>query len=238
MRKYITTKQVLIDRILHESVFISQSYEYFVNNNENHFLVRSIYNNFDYLEFDNGMIMFEFDDNSPLIKYEDLFDVTDNDKFSIDSIYNGYVKQSNLILEGADGSGKTTISRSLALDYGILSQDRNVKGITKHISNNISIDVRYDIIKRFIAQNQDKEIFFLYLSNVEEMIKRVFTRDRVSEYDLHALESREKYIKLGIMFQNEFSNFHLYDVFGKTLQEELDYIISFVDDKPKGLVRK
>lgn len=235
MSKYLTTKQVLIDRILHESIFVNQVFDYSFVDGRYHYTVIDTYNTCKYFQLDNGLSFFEIAHDSPLLMYNDLFDISFNERYTLENMYSGFVVNGDVIIEGTDGTGKSSISKILALDYGILCEDRNVKGISKHISNDISMQIRMEIIAGFLESSIEKEIVILILSDLDELKKRIYARERVSEYDKMALESQKKYIIIFNELIKKYSNVHLFDTFGKSIEETKDYVLSLVKTKPKDI---
>ena len=87
-------------------------------------------------------------------------------------------------------------NKQVLLEDGIISYDRNVPMISRHISNDISMDVRYRIIRNYI-ESTSFNIFILYASNEIELPERITKKSRISEYDSKAVDTNNKYIYIG-----------------------------------------
>jgi len=110
-------------------------------------------------------------------------EVTDNIKFKNANIINGSVTDSNTYLEGTDGVGKTTIIKKL-LNEGIICYDRDF-GISNYMLKGISLSERIARYSIYL-KNVDHNIVFLVNNDKNEIMRRVYSRSNISEFDRDA----------------------------------------------------
>ena len=128
-------------------------------------------------------------DNDSLEDYillKSFIEVTGNPKYENRNIINGSIKKSNVIIEGTDAVGKTTTISNLLAD-GIICQDRCEEVISKNMLFDISNEKRADeIYNEYFSKSNDKIIIFLANFDEKELMRRVTSRSKISEFDLEA----------------------------------------------------
>ena len=118
-----------------------------------------------------------------IIKVSNLYDQ--------ENITNGLIKVTNYILEGTDGIGKTTAIEGL-LNDGIVCFDRNIDVICKYMLFDVPMEKRIIEYKKYLEKTEDK-ILFLVNIDEEELRRRIYSRDVVSEFDKYAVEYNRMY---------------------------------------------
>lgn len=146
----------------------------------------------DYFYKPHEFIMVEVSsDTEDLEKYqnpETLIEVTENPIFQNKNIANGSIQKSNIIIEGTDGVGKTTVIKNL-LKEGIICQDRCEDVISKNMLFDISMEKRAkEIEEKYFSKNQETMIVFLINLDKQELQRRINSREKISEFDLEAYE--------------------------------------------------
>lgn len=127
-----------------------------------------------------------------------------------------------IILEGTDAVGKTSTINELKKD-NILCMDRSRDMISKYMLFEYSLEFRalkyYEYLK-----NNDCMIIFLVNNDKEELMRRVYSRDKISDFDLDAYEYnllyQETYDYMSKRNMLEGKLF-LVDVTGLTLDEQV-----------------
>ena len=95
-----------------------------------------------------------------------------------------------IILEGTDAVGKTT-AISLLSREGIIAEDRSRDVISKYMLFDVDMATRVKKYKEFLDSN-DVIVIFMVNHNDAEIMRRVYSRPKVSEFDKLA----DKYNKL------------------------------------------
>lgn len=170
--------------------------------------------------------LFFISDKSTIKKHPDFIDVTSNELYNIKNIIGGSLKNTNIIIEGADGTGKSTLVNELA-QMGYLCQDRAVYNITQSIREYIPKDKRLKDIKSFLVTNADKKVVFLYLSCEEELKRRIFSRKEVTEYDKKAIVFQRLYLDTYDSLKS-CENLYSIDVLNKTPKQLADEVIKLI----------
>ena len=114
-----------------------------------------------------------------------------NDIFSKESIVNGNIQVTNFILEGTDGIGKSTSIEKL-LNEGIACLDRNLDVICKYMLFDVPMEKRIEEYKKYLESTKDR-ILFLVNMDAEELRRRIYSRDVVTEFDKYAVEYNQMY---------------------------------------------
>lgn len=115
-----------------------------------------------------------------------FIEVTDNPIYINKNIINGSIKKSNVIVEGTDAVGKTTTISKL-LEDGIVCQDRCEKVISKNMLFDISNEKRgEEIYNEYFLKQNNFTILFLVNFDEKELMRRVTSRGKISEFDLEA----------------------------------------------------
>lgn len=183
------------------------------------------YNGFSTVNIDGIITIFYFFDETQK-PFNDFIDITLNEKYLLKNILRGSLKKINVVIEGADGVGKSTLVRQLA-NKGYITQDRAVREVTKKMREEISIEERIESVKKYLYSNKERKLIFLFLSNEKELEDRINTREKISEYDKKALIFQRLYVDT----YNQLSgikNLYLLDCLGKTpvdLVNEIEKLI-------------
>ena len=135
------------------------------------------------------------------------------------NIYKGSLKKINVIIEGADGVGKSTLAQNLAVE-GILTQDRAVKEITQKMREEIPDTIRINKVKQYLKEDKNRKVIFLYLSDEESLKKRIYSREVVSEFDKKAIIFQRLYLDTYYNLKN-YKNLFLIDCLNKTEKDLL-----------------
>lgn len=227
MMRYLSLKDALDDRINSEiNIFGCSSCEISFNGVEDY--LKTYYANECTVYNLRGITLYDVRDDSPFIRYEDLIDVTNDERFTFDGILSNKAYDAKVIVEGADGTGKTTATRLIAINDGAICRDRCARGISRVMSDdNLSLNDKTEKIYDFVIKNSDTDILFLYLSDTLEMQRRIFSRPRITDFDRKALKTQENYINVynNLSFLN---NLYLYDVIGKSKDDVRNIIKSHV----------
>lgn len=113
-------------------------------------------------------------------------EVTNNPIYANKNIANGSIKKSNVIVEGTDAVGKTTTIEKLLAD-GIVCQDRCEKVISKNMLFDISNEKRgEEIYNEYFSKPNNNTIIFLVNFDEKELMRRVMSRGKISDFDLEA----------------------------------------------------
>lgn len=164
-------------------------------------------------------------------------EVTDNVRFKNANIINGSITDSNTYLEGTDGVGKTTIIRKL-LDEGIICYDRDLE-ISNYMLKNISLSER---IARYSAYLKavDHNIVFIVNNDKDEIMRRVYSRPNISEFDQDANiyndmynETFDKLEELGLLNGRLFR----VDCTFKSVDSEIDMVKEIIFGKSSSRKR-
>ena len=128
-------------------------------------------------------------ENENLANYEakDTFiEVTGNQIYSNENISKGSIKKANVIVEGTDAVGKTTTITKLLSD-GIICQDRCEDVISKNMLFDVSHEKRgEEIYNKYFSNKSDANIIFLVNFDEKELMRRVTSRGKISDFDLDA----------------------------------------------------
>lgn len=233
MKTFITTKENLIKRYLNEITFLSEKEVSFSSGKK---IRLKKYRECYFIEVEGLTRLIKIPKDSPMFIHHDLIQVDENIRYTIPNMLDGYVVNGNILLEGADGTGKTTISRELA-QLGIITEDRNVPNISWMMEPQYSREERNETIRTYIESNPDKTIVFFYNSDEQELMSRIDGRTTNSAYDQFALYKQEKYLDTYSELKR-LTNLKLYDVHGKSIYAITHDIMQFTKSIPKGLIRK
>ena len=130
-----------------------------------------------------------------------------------------------IILEGTDAVGKTSTIRELKKE-NIVCEDRSKDLISKYMIFDYSIEFRSNKYYEYL-KNTDCLIIFLMNNDKDELLRRVYQREVISEYDLDAYEYNKlyqktyDYMKKHNMLENKL---FLVDVTNLTLEEQVNKV--------------
>lgn len=175
--------------------------------------------------------LFCIPENSYLSNYKNFINVTGNNKYNINNILKGSLHNTNIVVEGADGSGKTTLVTYFA-QMGLLTQDRAVEEVTKSMKTYLSENERVARVEKYLRDNPSKNLVFLYLSDEDVLYDRVFSREVLDEFDKDAIISqrlyKDTYEKL-----KSYPNLFLVDCLNKTPEVIANEIIELTRPEQK-----
>ena len=170
--------------------------------------------------------LFFISQNSTIKPHNDFIDVTGNKLYKISNILNGSLKKINIIIEGADGLGKSTLVNELA-QQGYLSQDRAIHEVTQSMREYIPKEIRVENVRKYLAENKNRRLIILYLSDEEVLRERILNREEISEYDKKAIIYQRLYIDTYFALK-DFENIFLIDVLGKSPKQIATEIIKLM----------
>ena len=128
-----------------------------------------------------------------------------------------------IIIEGTDGVGKSTTIKELK-KYNILCQDRSRDIISKYMMFNIDMETRINRYYEYL-KNNDCIVIILINNDKEELMKRIYSRDKISDFDLQAYEynllykETYEYMKEKNMLLNKL---FIVDVTGLNLEQQVE----------------
>lgn len=130
-----------------------------------------------------------------------------------------------IILEGTDGVGKTTTINALKKD-NISCQDRSKDIFSKYMLFDIDMKERtrhyYDYLK-----NNDCIVIFLINNDKEELMRRIYSREKISDFDLQAYEYNQLY-KETYNYMSKYDmlcgKLFLVDVTGLNVEEQIQKV--------------
>lgn len=126
-----------------------------------------------------------------------------------------------IILEGTDAVGKTTTIKELA-KIGIYCQDRSKDVISKYMLFDYDLEYRANIYYNYLKNNSNL-IIFLVNNDKDELMRRVYSREKISDFDLEAYEYNKLYQDTyDYMLKNNMleDKLFLVDVTGMTINEQ------------------
>lgn len=222
MKKYVALKDNLGRIFLSDKTKVD-SYE--VKIRENEILVEN-YNGFSTVNINKKITIFYFSNEAKQKPFDDFIDVTQNSLYELKNILDGSLKQTNMVIEGADGVGKSTLVTELAYK-GYITQDRAVKEVTRKMREEISKQNRIQDVKEYLEEDTNRKLIFLYLSDENVLKQRIESRENISEYDKKALIFQRLYLDTYNELK-DFSNIYIIDCLGKTpteLVKEIERLI-------------
>jgi len=222
MKKYVALKDNLGRIFLSDKTKVD-SYE--VKIRENEILVEN-YNGFSTVNINKKITIFYFSNEAKQKPFDDFIDVTQNSLYELKSILDGSLKQTNMVIEGADGVGKSTLVTELAYK-GYITQDRAVKEVTRKMREEIPKKHRIEDVKKYLEEDINRKLIFLYLSDENVLKQRIESRENISEYDKKALIFQRLYLDTYNELK-DFSNIYIIDCLGKTpteLVKEIERLI-------------
>lgn len=136
----------------------------------------------------------------------------------------------NIILEGTDGVGKTATIKKLK-EQGITCQDRSKDIISKYMLFTVSLEDRVKIYEEYLKNTNDK-IIFLINNDSDELMRRIYSRERISEFDLEAPQYNELYLNTyNYMKENNklYGKLFLVDCTNLTLEEQVEKVKKIIN---------
>jgi Predicted nucleotide kinase (related to CMP and AMP kinases) len=158
------------------------------------------------------------------IYYNDFIEVTDISLYDECEILRGSLKNSNIILEGTDGVGKSTIATLLAR-RGLICMDREEKIISKHMVFDVGLEERIKKYRKYLNNNKEKKLIFLVIKDKEELTRRIKNRKEIlDEFDILAYEYGLLYIETYEKMKNQ-GNLFLVECDGKSPEDILSEVL-------------
>lgn len=96
------------------------------------------------------------------------------------------------ILEGTDGVGKSSTIKELLKD-GIICDDRSRDVISKYMLFDVDMEVRAKKYEEFL-KNSNVKVIFMVNNNEKEIMRRIYSREKISKYDKKANEYNKLYL--------------------------------------------
>lgn len=222
MKKYIALKDNL------ERIFLSKKTKINSYNliRANNVIIVEHYNDFITVNVNKIITIFYFFNYTQEKPFNDFIDITTSKKYLLKNILKGSLKKVNIVIEGADGVGKSTLVKKLA-NRGYLTQDRAVKEVTQKMREEIPTKERIDEIRKYLQTDLNRKLVFLYLSDEAALEKRINSRKSISEFDKKALIFQRLYVDTYTRLSN-FKNLYIIDCLGRTpedLAKEIEKLI-------------
>lgn len=220
MKKYVALKDNLGRIFLLDKIKID-SYKLKIGKNE--ILVEN-YKKFSTISINKTITIFFFSDEER--PFNDFINVTQNKLYLLENVLKGSLKQTNIVIEGADGVGKSTLVAELAYK-GYITQDRAVNEVTRKMREEIPKEDRIQGVKKYLEMDKNRKLVFLYLSDENVLKQRIESRKDISEYDKKALIFQRLYLDTYNELKS-FSNIYIIDCLGKTpaeLVKEIENLI-------------
>lgn len=98
----------------------------------------------------------------------------------------------NIILEGTDGVGKTATIKILK-EQGIDCKDRSKDIISKYMLFTVSLKKRVKKYEEYLKKCDDI-VIFLINNDGDELMRRIYSRDTISKFDLEAPKYNKLYL--------------------------------------------
>lgn len=134
-------------------------------------------------------------------------------------------RNNNIILEGTDGVGKTATIKKLK-EEGIECKDRSKDIISKYMLFTVSLDERVNAYEKYLKETDDT-IIFLINNDSEELMKRIYSREVISDFDLEAPQYNELYLRTyNYMKDNNklYGKLFLIDCTNLTLEQQVEKV--------------
>ena len=137
-----------------------------------------------------------------------------------------------IIIEGTDGVGKSTTIKRLAKN-NIICQDRSRNVISKYMLFDISMENRVNKYFEYL-KNNDCLIIFLINNSKSELMRRIYSREKISDFDLQAYEynllykETYEYMKKKNMLLNKL---YMIDVTNLNIEEQTNKVKKLIKER-------
>mgnify|MGYP001111242964 CR=1 FL=1 len=189
------------------------------------------YASFSSMDIQDTVRLFYIPEKSDVEVNKNFIEVTENRNYKVDNILKGSLRKTNLVIEGGDGAGKSTLVNELA-QKGILTQDRAVEEVTRSMKTYLTRDERIQKVERYLRNNPAKNLVFLYISDENVLHDRVFNREIVDEFDKEAIVTQRLYLDTYNTLKN-YPNLFLVDGLNKNPQEIANEVIRLTQQPVK-----
>lgn len=135
-----------------------------------------------------------------------------------------------VILEGTDGVGKTATIEKLK-QQGIICQDRSKDIISKNMLFNVSMEERVKIYNEYLRNTNDI-VIFLVNNDKDELMKRIYSREVISDFDLDAYEYNSLYLETYKLMEKQnllHEKLFLVDCTNLTLDEQVEKVKEIIN---------
>ena len=159
-----------------------------------------------------------------------LVDVTNISGYQNKEIYNGFIKKVGIIIEGTDAVGKSLTLNEL-LKEGIVCKDRDSKVISANMLFTIPMNERAKKYEYFLMNSEDI-LLFLINNDKEELLRRVYSRKNISDFDLDTYEYNKLYKKTYEYMRNNnmlHGKLHCVDCTGLDINNQLVKVKKIID---------
>mgnify|MGYP004546715987 FL=1 len=139
--------------------------------------------------------------------------------------------KNNIIIEGSDGVGKTSTINELKKEH-IICQDRSKDIISKYMMFDVDMEYRTKKYYEFL-KNNDCIVIFLINNDKKELMRRIYSRKKISDFDLQAYEYNILYKDTYLyMKENNMLNNKLFmiDCTGLSLNEQINKVKKIIID--------
>ena len=130
-----------------------------------------------------------------------------------------------IILEGTDAVGKSSTAAALA-KRGIMCEDRSKDIISRYMLFDVDMSVRAAHYDAFL-RNADVLVVFLVNHDEQELMRRIYSRPTVSEFDKRANEYNRLYqdtFEYMVAHKLTHGKLVLLDCTGLSLDEQIDAV--------------
>ena len=167
---------------------------------------------------DNGLTLVE---SERRLTEKGLVCVTDNEYFREENL--PFVQVKSVVLEGTDAVGKTSTIEGL-IAQGIVCLDRDLT-ICKYMLFDVDMTTRCEAYEEYFKESKNTVIFLVNHSK-EELKRRVFSRERISEFDKQTYEYNVLYTQTFSEMQNYQTNgkLKLVDCTNLSLLEQIERV--------------
>lgn len=137
-----------------------------------------------------------------------------------------------IILEGTDGVGKTVTIEKLK-QLGIVCQDRSKDVISKNMVFDIDMKTRCQTYENYL-KTANVIIIFLINNDSDELMKRIYERKNICDYDLDTVKYNQLYLDtFNYMKENNmlYDKLFLVDCTNKSINEQVEEVRRVIDAK-------
>lgn len=193
-------------------------------------VTKRFYEGFYIISVDKIITLIYISESNVHIIHNDFIEVTNNRIFDISNVLRGCVSYANTVIEGSDGVGKSTLVSNLA-QLGIICQDRAVNEITKKMKPEVDENERLYALQKYLNEDCTRKVIFIYMSDERELIKRIYSREIVSEYDKKTIAFQRLYVNTYEKLRDKHSNLFLLDCLNKNRDDMVKEVMGIIYKK-------